>query len=184
MVIVTHIDPLPALLRATLLIVAILAGFIDLRSRRIPNWLTLTGVIAGFVVNLFWAGFGGLLTAMEGLGLALLIYVPLWLLRGMGGGDVKLMAALGAIAGPMHWLVLFFACSMLGAVAALILALTRGRLGFTLLNTVFIAKQLMLLRAPSDARPELDVRNKDSLRMAHGAVIGAAAVLLACAGYL
>ena len=50
----------------------------------------------------------------------LLVYVPLYLIRGMGAGDVKLMAAVGAIAGPGHWLGIFLATAVIGGVVSLL----------------------------------------------------------------
>src|SRR4051794_15183540 len=111
--------PLPDLLRLLLVVVAVAAGVTDILWRKIPNWLALAAVIAGFAVRYYVGGTPGLITAAKGLGLAFLIYFPLWLLRAMGAGDVKLMAALGAIAGPGHWLLIFLAAGILGAVAAL-----------------------------------------------------------------
>ncbi|MGD0001379.1 MAG: prepilin peptidase, partial [Bryobacteraceae bacterium] len=81
-----HIEPLPLLLRALLLSVAIFAAIYDWRFRRIPNWLCVAGLLAGFSAQIYLQGARGLLTAGEGFGLALLIYLPLYLLRGMGAG--------------------------------------------------------------------------------------------------
>src|SRR5579871_918007 len=94
----------PLILRAVLLLLVILAAIWDIRFRRVPNWLTLTGVLIGVGLNSFLYESAGLWASLEGLGLALLIYFPLFLLRGMGAGDAKLMAAVGALAGPMNWL--------------------------------------------------------------------------------
>lgn len=98
---------MPTVLNSTLIALVLVAAAYDLRFRRIPNWLNLSGVIAGFGVNTFLSGGHGLRNASLGLLCALLVYVPLYLIRGMGAGDVKLMAAVGAIAGPGHWLGIF-----------------------------------------------------------------------------
>src|SRR5579875_1997618 len=95
-------------IKVALLGIALLAGIWDWRSRRIPNWLTLAGVAAGISMNALFAGQPGVQASIFGLLVAMGIYVPLYLLRGMGAGDVKLMAALGAIAGPRNWLIIFF----------------------------------------------------------------------------
>ena len=71
----------------------------DLRTSRIPNLLTFSAAAAG----LAWHAFGGwapLASALGGLALGLLLFLPIYLLRGMGAGDVKLLAALGAWLGP------------------------------------------------------------------------------------
>jgi len=91
------------------------ATFTDLRSNRIPNWLVIPFLLAGIVVSPWrpdWQGsmhgFGwhGLGQSFAGLGLGFLVFGLLFWLGGMGGGDLKLCAALGAWIGPMQ---LFFA---------------------------------------------------------------------------
>jgi prepilin peptidase CpaA len=173
--------PLDPLLRAALVLVASLAGVLDIRTRRIPNWLVLAGMAAGFGLQFYLKGPPGLLTAAKGCGLAFAVYLPLWLLRGMGAGDVKLMAALGAISGASAWFLIFLASSILGAVAGLVLAARHGRLGSTLASTFTVASELLKLRAPWHAKPEVDYHHPNALRMPHGAIIAAAIIVLAAA---
>ncbi len=163
--------PPHAIVVAALLVVVIVAGVIDIRSRRIPNWLTVSGVVLGVGINSILYGLPGLLLAAKGLGLALLIYVPLFLIHGMGGGDVKLMAAVGALTGPYPWLAIFIITSLLGGVCGLALALAKGRLRRTFGNILFILRQLVLFRAPHLQREELDVKSPEALRLPHGSVI-------------
>jgi prepilin peptidase CpaA len=179
-----HFVPLPLVFRTLLLSVAVVAGIYDWKYRRIPNWLTLAGVVAGFSCHCYLGGWAGLLFASKGFGLGALIYFALYLLRGMGAGDVKLMAALGSIAGPMSWFLLFLATSILGAVVAVCLTLAYGRFYSTLWNVGQIVKELALFRAPYKQQPQLDLHHKAALRAPHGAIIAAAAVLLALAGSL
>jgi len=81
-------------------ILVAIAAIFDIRYRRIPNWLVLAGINAGFVWNSSVSGWSGLGRAAEGLGLGFALYFPLYLIRARGAGDVKLLAAVGAIAGP------------------------------------------------------------------------------------
>jgi len=95
---------MPPITQVLLLLVVIPAAFFDIRQRRIPNWLVLTGVVAGIGLNTFLfydnpSPVSGLWFSLQGLGIAFLVYFPLYLLRGMGAGDVKLMGAVGAIVG-------------------------------------------------------------------------------------
>ncbi len=173
------LTPLPVLFRVLVVIVSSVAGLIDLRTRRIPNWLAAAGLVAGFAARYYAEGAPGLLSAGEGMGLAVLIYFPLWLLRGMGAGDVKLMAALGAIAGPLHWFLIFLASSILGAVAALFVAFRYGRFVSTLVTTLYLAKELIMFRAPWHSLPQTDYRHKEALRIPHGTIIAAAVIVLA-----
>lgn len=168
----------PLILQLVLAAVALVAGVWDLRTRRIPNWLVLTGLLLGFLLNGFLFLGPGLLRAAAGFGLALLIYFPMYLLRGMGAGDVKLMAALGAIAGWQLWLGIFLLSGILGGVLAVLLTLAKGRLRTTLWNVGFIVSELSHLRAPHLTRAELDVENPKAVTLPHGTVIALGVVVL------
>jgi prepilin peptidase CpaA len=168
----------PLILQAALAAVALTAGIWDLRTRRIPNWLVLTGLLLGFLLNGFLFYGQGVLRAAGGMGLALLIYLPMYMLRGMGGGDVKLMAALGAIAGWRLWLVIFIVSAILGGVMAVILTLAKGRLRRTLWNVGFILSELAHLRAPHLTRAELNVEDPKAVTLPRGTVIAAGVVTL------
>jgi len=154
--------------------------------------LTLAGLIAGFASHCFlgWeksggaGSLGGLAMAGKGFGLAALIYLALYLVHGMGAGDVKLMAALGSIAGPTNWFVLFLATSILGAGVAVCLSLARGRLYSTLWNVGQIVKELTLFRVPYKRQPQLELHHATALRTPHGTVIAATAILLAIVRWL
>ncbi len=117
------------------------------------------------------AGLAGLKYAGLGFGLAVLIYMPLYALRGMGAGDVKLAAALGAFVGWQNWLLLFVFAAVIGGVLALILMLTHGRFRKTLLNTAYILWEIVHLRAPHQRSEELDVQSPHAFTLPHGAVL-------------
>ena len=111
------------------LAIGVAACVTDLRSRRIPNVLTFGAAVAAFV---FWGIAGG----PSGLGFSLggwlvgcVLFLPWFLLRGMGAGDVKLLAALGAWVGPSTalWLALYSAVA--GGVFAVLVTLPSGYLG-------------------------------------------------------
>ena len=101
------------------LIVLAVATFTDLRSRRIPNWLVLPFMLAGI-------GVSGWLHGWSGIGL--LLGVLCWL-GGMGMGDLKLCAAIGAWIGPMQLLFALVITSMAGGIMALCWAAAGGFLG-------------------------------------------------------
>lgn len=165
--------PLAAPLQIGLALLVVVAAVFDLRERRIPNWLTSSGAVAGLVIHFVKSGWQGLKFAVLGLGLAFLIYLALFALRAAGGGDVKLMAAIGALSGASNWLVIFVFASVLGGVAAIVLALVKGRLRQTLRNVVRIIRELGAGRAPYARHPDLDVASPGALRLPYGAVIAA-----------
>lgn len=174
------IGPLPVLPACLMLAAVTVAAFTDIRSRRIPNALVVGAFLSGFAANAFLSGVDGLWRAGAGAGLAMLVYFPLFLLRGMGAGDVKLMMAVGALAGPRAWFWVFVIAALTGAVSGMALALSRGRLRVTLINTGFIVRQLFLFRNPSLSREQLSVHSAGALRLPHGVAIacGAWAVAL------
>src|SRR5713226_3428625 len=83
-----------------------IAVVIDIRSRRIPNWLSLPFLAAGTVVSAWRGGLPDFAQSIAGIGLAVAVAGVLCYLRGMGMGDLKLFAAVGAWVGPGQ---LFFA---------------------------------------------------------------------------
>lgn len=115
-------------IRLVALSIAMAACIFDLRTRRIPNWLTLGAAAAGIVFHLATGGISGLERSAAGwaVGAALLI-VP-YALGGMGGGDVKLVGALGAWIGPgdAFWLAMYTGIS--GAIAAIVVSAWQGYL--------------------------------------------------------
>lgn len=167
-------------LQIALLLIVIPAAIFDVRSRRIPNWLVLIGLVLGFGLNSFLYGTSGLKTAGLGFVLAFAIYFVLYVLHAMGAGDAKLMGAVGSIVGPGNWFGIFIITAILGGVAALGLLLARRRLRTGLWNVFYILGEMSRLRAPYMSREELDVRSPKSLRLPHGLTIaaGSAAFLL------
>ncbi|HVB55826.1 MAG TPA: A24 family peptidase [Candidatus Acidoferrales bacterium] len=128
------------------------AGLIDAWTHRIPNWLTVSGFLAGIAVNSAIGGPKGTTTALEGAGLGLLILLPLVFLRALGAGDLKLVGALGAFLGPsLLWLVLLASVLVAGLMAA-VLAIRAKRVRETLRNMGMLITGFLTfgLRAPSD----------------------------------
>jgi prepilin peptidase CpaA len=111
------------------LIVLAVATFTDLRSRRIPNWLVLPFMVAGIGVSGWLHGWSGIGQSLSGLGLGALLLGVLWWLGGMGMGDLKLCAAIGAWIGPMQLLFALVITSMAGGIMALCWAAAGGFLG-------------------------------------------------------
>jgi prepilin peptidase CpaA len=157
------------------ILVAVAAVF-DIRYRRIPNWLVMAGIVAGMAWNVVAPGGYGLGRSAAGLGLGFALYFPLYLLRARGAGDVKLLAAVGAITGPRNCFWIFLLTAILGGLIALVLSMVRGRMRQTLFNTAWIMRDLLHLRAPYKSSAELDVTTSRGLRLPHGAMIAVGAL--------
>jgi prepilin peptidase CpaA len=80
--------------------VLVTAMWTDLRSSRIPNWLTFSAMGTGLLVQAWIGGLAGVLSSLAGLGVGMGLFLLPYACRAIGAGDVKLMAAIGAILGP------------------------------------------------------------------------------------
>jgi prepilin peptidase CpaA len=167
----------PAILAGALLL-AILAGWTDLRSRRIPNWLTVSGAAVGVVANTVLGGWAGLKTSLLGLVLGLGLLLPLVLLRSLGAGDWKLSGALGAFTGPTVLIDLLIGSVFVAGLMALALVIYKGRMRQTLRNIGHILVSLVTFQLPG-TRVSLD--NPDSLKVPYGVALALTVVLYSVA---
>ena len=101
------------------LIVLAIATFTDLRSRRIPNWLVLPFMLAGICLSAWFDGWHGIGQSLAGRAVGALLFGILWFLGGMGMGDLKLCAAIGAWIGPTQLLFALVITSIAGGIMAL-----------------------------------------------------------------
>jgi prepilin peptidase CpaA len=167
---------LPGVLEALLVGTVLVAGVWDLRYKRIPNWLNVSALALGFILNSILFSAHGFLLALLGLGCSLLVYLPLYLLRAMGAGDVKLMAAVGAIVGPVSWLYIFLFTALLGGAISLIYVVLRRRFYQTFLNMSVVVTELAHVRLPAAREARLDVHHAEALRLPHGSIIALGAI--------
>lgn len=116
------------------LAVALSACVFDLRNRRIPNGLTLAAACLAIGFHLAIGGGTGALRSVAGFAVGFGLFLPLFVLGGMGAGDLKLIAAIGAWLGPAGaaWAVLYSAVA--GGVMAVGVAVATGRLRTALTN--------------------------------------------------
>jgi prepilin peptidase CpaA len=121
-------DHLPLLSHAWLLALTGIAAITDTRSGLIPNWITLPTLAAAPLAQLAVGGVTSALNAIAALIACALVPLVMFALRAMGGGDVKLFAALGALCGASLGLELQLLSYGLGAVVGLAAASRRGRL--------------------------------------------------------
>ena len=161
---------LPVAAEAALATLVVTAATTDIRRRQIPNWLTMSGIGAGFAIHTTLYGWQGLKVAALGFGLAAVVFLPLFLMRWLGGGDVKLMAAVAALTGAENLVVVFVVDALLGGVAALGVVLIRGRLGRTLRN---IPRMFAKERSG-----ELEAGNEKSTGLPRAVTIAAASLTL------
>ena len=172
----------PRAVQWILLTLVLGATVYDVRYRRIPNWLTAGGVLAGLAINSFLGqGWPGLRFSLLGFAAAFGFYVVLYALRAMGAGDVKLMAAVGAMVGWEDWFGIFVLSALVGGVMGIILVIWKRRLLKTFWNVGFILSELRRGKPAYLGREELDVRSPTAVGLPHGAVIAVGTIFFLAA---
>lgn len=169
------------LLFCVLAVVVVPAAVVDLRFRRVPNLLSLAGILLGLAVNVFVSGIDGLLAAAAGMLLAFGIGFPLWLAGWFGAGDVKLLSAVGAIVNVKLLLPVLAGVAITGGVMAVL-----HLLGRRLQKEPFFVYAMSLVFAAkgqrddsvADIEPESAVAIKKGMPYAIPVAIGSLATIV------
>lgn len=162
----------PPGVEVVLIVLVLAAAVYDVRYRRIPNWVSVSGAVIGLALNTFlFGGWSGFLFSLKGLLLGFGLYFVLYALRAMGAGDVKLMGAVGSLVGWQDWFAIFLVTAIIGGILALLVMLLRGRVKKTVWNVGYILSEMGHGRPAYINREELDVKNPKSVGLPHGAVI-------------
>jgi prepilin peptidase CpaA len=144
----------------------IYAGWIDWRVHRIPNWLTMTGLFLGVTLHASIAGWRGALMSVEGVGLALVVLLPLVLMRALGAGDWKLMGGVGAFLGPWMFLFVLLASVLVSGLMAVFLMVQTKRVKETMRNLVVLIRGFFAFGLR--AHPEISLDNPSLLKLPFG----------------
>jgi prepilin peptidase CpaA len=158
-------------------IVLAVATFTDLRSRRIPNWLVLPFLVAGVAMSFApasWHGIG-FVQSLEGLGLGALLFGILAWMGGMGMGDVKLCAAIGAWVGPKQLIFALVMTGIVGGFMAIGWAAIGGFLGELFTGTGNLLFDWRKRGVHAD--PELTLSNPKAHKMPYAPAIAIGALM-------
>lgn len=136
-----------------LLIMLVAASCIDLRTHRIPNLLTLSGALLGIGVNISATGLPGLGHSVLGLLLGFGLLLPFYVMRAMGAGDVKLMAAVGSFLGPALTLQAVLYTFLVGGLLAMVAMIRADGLRETASRYGFGLRHLLTTRRWLGQRP-------------------------------
>ena len=138
----------------TFVALALAGGWYDIRTRRIPNALTLTGLLVALVLR---APFGlpSVADGVLGAGFAFLVAVPLFALGAFGGGDAKFLIALGAFLGGSRLLGALLAIAIIGGTLALLDSFRRGALVRLLRDSVALTANLLTF-GRAGSRPTIE----------------------------
>lgn len=152
----------------------------DVATRRIPNALVVVGILCALALRSA-VGPAALWSGMTGAALAFVIALPLFALRAMGGGDVKLFAAVGAFVGPSLFLPAFVASAIAGGVLGVVYAVRRG----VVVPVMLSSKDLLVNAATlgrSGERPKLGKPGAITVPYGAAIAIGSVAVWLFAGG--
>jgi prepilin peptidase CpaA len=153
---------------------AAIAAFTDWRSRRIPNWLTIGGLMLGILANSVTRGWPGAKDSLLGAALGLAVLLPFVLTRSLGAGDWKMVGALGAFLGPSRLITVLFATVLVAGLMALVLVIWKRRMGQTLRNIARMLGAVFSFHLPG---PEVSLDNPEALKIPFG-IAAAIAVFL------
>ena len=156
------------------IIPALVAGWTDWRSRRIPNWLTVPTLIAGIVANSVAAGWTGAKESLLGAALGLGILLPFVLIRSLGAGDWKLVGALGAFTGPTRLITVLMWTILVAGLMAVVLIIWKKRVRQTARNLAHMIAGLFTLHLPG---PEVSLDNPESSKIPFGVAVAVTVVL-------
>jgi prepilin peptidase CpaA len=165
----------PTIFAVAAIAVALVACVTDIANRRIPNPLTFGAALAGVMAHIALGGWSGIGISVGGWLVGLACFFPFFLLGGMGGGDVKLLAALGAWLGPWDALWLAVYASIAGGVMAIVVSLWSGYLRAALRN-IWTLLRFWWLVGPRPM-PALTLERHQGPRLAYALPIFAATVV-------
>ena len=150
------------------------SAWFDVISARIPNRVTYPAILAALVVRFTFLGWDGLLEGLLGMVLCGGAFFLLFMIHAMGGGDVKLMAAVGAWVGYRNAGLALIVCALAGGLIALgyVIVLKRYRTTFSNLAAVIRFHATSGLRQ----NPALNLSSANAVRMPYGLAIAAGAV--------
>lgn len=128
-----------------LVLLLLIAGFSDVKDKKVPNKLTFPIILLGFILNIMINGFNGIVISVLGFLLGLVIFFIPFAFGLMGGGDVKLMAAIGALMGWKFTLVSAAFSAVSGIVVVVGYLIYKGRL-FTYFKPYFVGMGRLILK--------------------------------------
>jgi prepilin peptidase CpaA len=171
----------PSAIWTLTLLLTCLAAVWDWRSRKIPNWLTVSGVVAGITLHSVLAGWHGALFALAGMGLAFAMLLPLVYLRALGAGDWKLMGAVGAFLGWRLFLIVLLGSIFVAGAMAVAQTLRASRVTETLKNLWTLVKGFASFGLVKN--PNISLDNPGLLKLPFGVAVAAATIGCFCFAY-
>jgi prepilin peptidase CpaA len=148
--------------------ILIVAAIIDGWLLKVPNWLTFPLVLAGWLAAAWCGGFSGLAMSIAGTLVGLGLLLPAYAIGGMGAGDVKLMAGIGAWIGATATFYAFCVSSIVGGVIAVAMVLYRRRWHHHFLQFFKIVDEILVIRNPDTLSAIAAERKSTMLLLPYG----------------
>ncbi len=149
-------------------VILIVAAYIDGKELRVPNWITFPMVASGLIFNAVSGGWGGLGSALIGMTVGLMCLLPLYSVGGMGAGDVKLMAGIGAWLGGWVTFYAFLVSTVVGGIMAIVMALRSGKLRKHYENFFMILFEFKQVKDPRELTKIAAERKSSMLLLPYG----------------
>lgn len=130
-------------------VILIVAAYIDGKQLKVPNWITFPMVLSGLLYHSIAGGWTGAGSSLSGIFWGLMCLLPLYSIGGMGAGDVKLMAGIGAWLGATTTCWAFLATMIVGSLMAVVMIAFSGRVQHHIRQFFYIAHEIMTVRNPS-----------------------------------
>jgi prepilin peptidase CpaA len=149
-------------------IVLIVAAVIDGVKLKVPNWITFPLILGGWGYSLAAQGFEGLGWSLLGTAVGLLLLLPAYAIGGMGAGDVKLLAGVGAWVYATHTFYAFCASAIVGAVLAIGMAIYRKSFTKHRMQFMGILREILVIRNPEELSKIAAERKPTMLLLPYG----------------
>jgi prepilin peptidase CpaA len=130
-------------------VVLVGAAVIDGWMLKVPNWITFPLVLSGWVYSTATFGWEGLVWSLLGTGVGLTLLLPAYAIGGMGAGDVKLLAGVGAWVWGTHTLYAFCVSAMVGGLIAVAMVLVRRDWQYHSTKFWTIVTEILEIRDPN-----------------------------------
>lgn len=149
-------------------IALIVAAVIDGFELRVPNWLTFPLIISGWIYSVAVGGQAGLTASLVGTAVGLALLLPAYAIGGMGAGDVKLLAGVGAWMHYTDTVNAFCVSAVIGAVLAVAMVVVRGDIKKHVTQFWTILNEIMTIRNMEQLSEIAAQRKKSMLLLPYG----------------
>jgi prepilin peptidase CpaA len=159
--------------------VTLVAALVDFRTHKIPNWLTVPAFFVGLALRTAISGWTGAKASLEGTLLALVLLLPLVLMRALGAGDWKLMGAVAAFVGPILFLFILLGSILVSGLMAIVEMARTRRVKETFHNLYVLVQGFFSFGLR--ANPEISLDNPALLKLPFGVAVAISTLACFCA---